>query len=88
MPRLIINCKDYALLVSGCMDRRLSFWETLSLKLHALLCPPCKQVGNQMALIRQACRFIPADRPGAPQSQNCLSEQARMKIKAALKNNH
>ena len=84
MAAWMINCKDYAKLISQGMDRRLSFWDRVSLKIHQMLCPPCNQVTQQFKAIRDACRFKPFDEPPADHSDGQLSEQACEQIKQAL----
>ena len=84
MARWMINCKEYAELVSGCMDRPLTFWERLSIRLHGLLCPPCNLVRQQFETIRRACRYADADNADLAGDSICLTEEARARIKAVL----
>ena len=86
MARWMINCKDYVTLASHGMDRKLSCWERICMKLHQWLCPPCHEVQKQFNAIRQACRSM---FEGGQDNQPCdanLSEEARRRLKQSLKN--
>jgi hypothetical protein len=85
MARWMINCKDYAILVSQQLDRPITFWDKVLIKLHQMICPPCNQIQKQFTSIREACRWIPCDEADADQEGCVLPDDARMRIKAALK---
>ena len=85
MSRWMINCKDHAALASSCMDRKLSTWERLSMKLHQWLCPPCGKVVDQFDAIRQACRLIADENQDRKEIPEKLSDDARQRLKATLK---
>lgn len=85
MPRWKISCKDYAVLASNCMDRELSTWERISMKLHQWLCPPCHEVVDQFDTIRQACRFMLDENQKQSESAEKLSDEARQRLKTTLK---
>lgn len=85
MARWMINCRDYAVLASHCMDRRLSTWERISMKLHQWLCPPCHEVQVQFDAIRQACRWTIEEDRGPQPGDARLSDEARSRLKASLK---
>lgn len=80
-----INCKEYASLVSQELDRPLSFRDKVMIRLHQLVCPPCKRVQAQMAAIREACRWAPHDEIDSDENVCVLPEEARTRIKSALK---
>lgn len=85
MPRWMINCKDVAALVSEGLDRPLSFWDKVNIKIHLMMCPPCHRVRAQLSSIREACRWIP-DNDTDADSANCfLPDEARSIIKSAIK---
>jgi hypothetical protein len=83
MKLWIINCKQYAELVSRRMDRPLSTRSRLAVKLHAWLCPPCERVASQFSILREACRHVPSEEEC--RTQDRLPEHARERIKSALK---
>jgi hypothetical protein len=85
MAPLIINCEKYAEISSKDMDRPLSFWERVALKIHRVACPPCNEVRDQMKLIRDACRWAP-DEDNSDDNQCAMPESVRQQIKSALKN--
>ncbi len=84
MPRWMINCKEYAALASNCMDRKLSIWERISMKLHQWLCPPCQEVIDQFNTIRQACRSMLDENQEQSKNSDKLSDEARHRLKATL----
>lgn len=86
MPRWMISCKDYSELVSECMDRPLSLWERISIKLHQMICPPCQVVDKQLNTIREACRWAPPEDKEIETGPQILPDEAKEKIRSALKN--
>jgi hypothetical protein len=83
MAGWMINCKAYAELSSQRMDRHLSLWDRISMKLHQLLCPPCGLIHQQFKAIRNACRFSYDD--GASDEDGRLPDEARERMKAVMK---
>jgi hypothetical protein len=79
----MINCKQHAELVSERMDRPISTGSRLAIKLHEWLCPPCQRVASQFSALREACRYVPSEEEC--RKQEGLPEQARERIKSALK---
>jgi hypothetical protein len=65
------------------MDRPLSFWDRISMKLHQVLCPPCGQIHRQFKAMRNACRFTSDN--GAADDVKRLSDEACERMKAAMK---
>jgi len=53
---LMIACKDATLLCSKQAELRLSFREQVQLKLHLLLCKPCRYFAMQISLLQQSYR--------------------------------
>jgi hypothetical protein len=85
MTLWMINCKEHASLVSQKLDRPLSFRDKVMLRLHQLVCPPCKHIQTQMVSIRKACRWVPPNEMAPEEGVCVLPEEARMRINAALK---
>lgn len=87
MARWMINCKEHSRLASESMDRRLSFWDRLSVKMHQWICPPCNQLKKQFDTIRKACRMIPAETDETQEISEdtiAIPKDAVQKMKAAL----
>jgi hypothetical protein len=85
MSRWMINCKDFARLMSERMDRPLSFRDRIVIRLHLLVCPPCQHIQTHFDAMRQACRWMPGNHRDDESDACRLPEEARSKIKAALK---
>ncbi len=54
----MLSCKQASLLMSQALDRRLSFGEKISLRLHLVICVGCRRFERQMAFLRSACRDL------------------------------
>jgi hypothetical protein len=52
----MISCKKASQLMSDGLNRRLSFKETIDLKMHLLMCGACKQVLKQLKGLRKLMR--------------------------------
>lgn len=84
MAGWMINCKEYAEMVSRSLDCRLSFWDRMSIKIHQVLCPPCNHIRQQFNTIRNACQLGTTDEFAGDDKDKRLSEEACERIKAAL----
>lgn len=84
MAGWMINCKEYAHLSSRGMDKSLSFWERLSMRIHLLLCKPCNLLREQFKIMREACRLVSADETPTPQSDVQLPDDVCRRIKSAI----
>lgn len=80
----MINCKEYAEMTSRSMDRRLSLWERLTMKLHQMLCPPCNLIRKQFVTLRNACRFSSSAGDSTGNGQR-LSDEVCERIKSVLR---
>ena len=88
MASWMINCKEHSRLTSESMDRALSFWDRLSVRIHRWICPPCNQLRNQFDAIRKACRLVPEasdDTRGIKKDPIVMPEDACQKMKSALR---
>lgn len=85
MGRWMINCEEYTKLVSQCMDTPPSLWTRVLIKVHQLICPPCGFLKQQLDDIRSACRWAPAQESDPSDPGETLPEEARARIKSALK---
>jgi putative zinc finger protein len=61
---LIHTCKEIHRLVSEGLDRDLSFFERVDLRVHLVYCDACTNFNGQMGLIRKAMRKM--DIPDKP----------------------
>jgi hypothetical protein len=85
MTRWMLNCKDYAQLVSEGLDRPLLLWDRVSMTLHRLMCPPCNLIKRQIDSLRKACRSVPSENPDEIDKTCVLPTDARMHIKKVLR---
>jgi hypothetical protein len=76
------TCKQATRLQSEAMDRRLSFFEKLGLRLHLLLCKWCRRYGAQLKFLRSAARQCQEHESG--QGPHKLTPEARARIKQKL----
>lgn len=88
MARWMINCKEHSRLASESMDRPLSLWDRVSVRMHQWICPPCNQLKKQFDAIRKACRMIPAETDetgGINKYTSAIPKDARQRMKAVLR---
>jgi len=50
----MISCKEATRLASLQLERKLSLWERLQLRLHVAICVGCRRAEKQFAFMRQA----------------------------------
>ena len=73
------SCKQASRLQSESLDRPLTFFERLGLRLHLLLCKWCRRYGKQLKFLRSAAHQCEDHQPGQK-----LSPEARERIKQRL----
>ncbi len=73
-------CHYASRLASDSLDRPLSLWERLRLKLHLSMCSNCRNCDNNLKLMRQINTLIRKNHYG----QLRLSEQQRQQLHKAL----
>lgn len=76
----MLNCKKTSQLSSRVMDEKLSFLQSLELKLHLLLCRSCSNFTDQLKFLREVSRR------SRKRNEFQLTEEARERISRALKN--
>jgi hypothetical protein len=76
------SCKQASRLQSEAMDRSLSFFERLGLRIHLLLCGWCRRYGEQLKFLRTAAHQCEGDEQS--QSAHKLSPEARERIRQKL----
>ncbi|MBV8666603.1 MAG: zf-HC2 domain-containing protein [Burkholderiaceae bacterium] len=69
MMRVKMTCKEAHRVVSEGLDRDLSLFERLRLRLHLRICDACTRFNGQMALLRQAMRKLSAPDDAAGQER-------------------
>src|SRR5262245_2773030 len=74
------TCKEATRLQSSAMDRKLSLFEKIGLRLHLLLCAWCRRYGAQLKFLRSAARQC-EENSELPQK---LSPEARERIRQKL----
>jgi hypothetical protein len=55
---MILSCKEVSRIVSQGLDRRLSLFERLRLRLHLAICEGCTNFKKQMDFLRRALREL------------------------------
>lgn len=81
----MFNCQKVSEKVSESMDHKLPLLERMMISIHFFLCVYCKRIAKQMKFIRRAARSqgpgnLESDAPAG------LSEEAKQRLKLALKN--
>jgi len=80
----MLSCKEVGELLSQGLDRKLSFRERLSLKMHLLICKTCSCYEKQLQFIaRSARRLMQSNRDG--EGIPPLSEEAGARIASQIK---
>ena len=78
-------CKEAARLLSESLDRKLTFWQRLSLRLHVFICRFCRHFQRDLnrfdAALQRYSERIDAD---AALSQASLRPEARQRILRAM----
>ena len=85
MAGWMINCKEYASLLSQSLDQPMSFWDKVSIKMHQILCPACKLIRLQLDAIRKACRLTPEGDDSTDQEGSRLPDEVCEQMKAVLR---
>ncbi|MDF7808394.1 zf-HC2 domain-containing protein [Pontiellaceae bacterium B12219] len=76
------TCKEISKLVSESLDRELPLRERMAMRLHLMMCSLCRTYSHQMRQLRSVLKK--ASDVETPTEQT-LSEEARLRIKQALK---
>ena len=75
----MLHCDKVSKYVSDSMDRELSFWQKIGVRMHLFMCSHCARVTKQLQLIRRMSR---SDENSFPQHQ--LEQSVKNKIKKEL----
>jgi len=79
------SCKEATRLQSEAMDRKLSLFERLGLRLHLCLCKWCRRYGAQLKFLRSAAHQC--EEHASAEVPQRLSPEARERIKQKLQVN-
>ena len=80
MRKSPITCKDLSRLASEAMDRDLSWWERVCMKMHLWVCKNCQRYVKHLAFLRKA-----AGEAGEVTSQSpTMPDDVRERMKKAL----
>lgn len=77
-------CKDMIDVASASLDRKLTLYESVVLKLHLIPCKPCVRFIEQSKFIKQMMEEMEADEAQTPY-RGTLSEEARNRLKELLR---
>jgi hypothetical protein len=67
------------------MERELPLLTRLRMRLHLLLCPPCKRYARQVTFMHDALRDLFQDLRDEVPGTVGLSDEARQRLKASLR---
>ncbi len=83
----MLSCKDVTKLVSENLDRDLSLWRRIGLRLHVMMCKGCSAYRRQIESLNKVVSDHYRDDPAV---KNCadLSSDALERIKASLRTDH
>ncbi|WP_425395269.1 zf-HC2 domain-containing protein [Aeoliella sp.] len=75
------QCQQASLLASEALDRDLTFSERWAVRMHFLVCKPCRRVARQLRQLQQAARQMPDEvRRALGKSCEGLSPSAKSQI--------
>jgi predicted anti-sigma-YlaC factor YlaD len=77
------TCKEISKLVSESLDRELPLRDRMAMRMHLMMCSLCRTYSHQMRQLRSVLTTVSdVETP----TEKTLSEEARRRIKQALKN--
>ena len=83
----MLTCKEVSHLVSESLDHRLPLRQRMGVRLHLMMCGMCRAYRDQILLLRRILHlYSKADDVENTPDEN-LSDEARQRIKDALKKN-
>ncbi|UCD46633.1 MAG: zf-HC2 domain-containing protein [Deltaproteobacteria bacterium] len=84
---MMLSCRDVTQLISRSMDTSLPLGKRIGVRIHLLMCKFCERYEKQLLLIRETLRMVvDAEEPPEGASVEVLSEEARERIRKALRN--
>ena len=83
---MMLSCRDVTQLISMSMDASLPLGKRIGVRIHLLICRFCARYEKQLLLIRETVlRLAAAEETSEVPSAEALSEEARERIRAALR---
>ncbi|MHB8454571.1 MAG: zf-HC2 domain-containing protein [Acidiferrobacterales bacterium] len=79
----MLTCKEVSSLVSQSLDRQLSWYEHLQVRLHLFVCDACRRFARQMHFLRVVARRFQQTNPEGVATVP-LSDAARRRIRQGL----
>ena len=83
----MLTCKETARLVSEGLDRKLSLWQRMNLRLHLMMCGACsayrRQVESLNRIVRRRFDESPVD--ATPTDAPACPEQTKRRITESLR---
>jgi hypothetical protein len=83
MNHWMFRCKDVSQKVSQSMDTELPVLQRAAIWMHLAMCSYCARFRRQLIMLRKMSRHPNGDLP-QPESRQCLSKEAKNRIKEAL----
>jgi hypothetical protein len=82
----MLNCQEVSRLVSDSIDRKLSLWQRMNLWMHLSMCGLCWGFRRYLLNFHEQTHLHASQiEEGVGESQEALSDEARERIKQALK---
>ncbi|MBW1754169.1 MAG: zf-HC2 domain-containing protein [Deltaproteobacteria bacterium] len=85
MNHWMFNCKAVTRMVSESLDRKLSFYQRMGIRMHLLMCKLCSRYRRQLLLLRETIRRQTASSEDI-ESEIVLPPGARERIKRSIRN--
>ena len=85
MRHWMFNCKEVTLMVSESLDRKLSLFQRIGIRMHLLMCKFCSRYRRQLLILRESMRLYPRYGEDTEPSLT-LPPEARERIKRSFMN--
>ncbi|PCJ18547.1 MAG: hypothetical protein COB02_10415 [Candidatus Cloacimonadota bacterium] len=78
------SCEEITKLVSQALDKKLNISESISVRLHNLICKVCKTNEKQMKFLHKALKILSANQDSCEDISSDAKDRIRQKIEEAL----
>lgn len=82
--KFLPTCKEFVPILSGSLDRELSLYKKIIVKLHLIACPPCVRYLKQIKFVREASHKCD-EKLLQTEADVKLSDETRERLKKILK---